>query len=324
MILPRSILMKYPFCLLFCLTAGLSLAGEDTPVEQVQKAVRNLEAASGYSWVVTAKAGDNSRSFPGPGPVEGRTEKGGVIHWMMSFGDHKAEAFVKGCNVAVKSGETWVKPEEIKLPPGPPPPPPGKQAPGSPPAPPPRPGNKSNHNTGSNASASPSECPPEGERSPGGRGKSGQESSGRKQKDGGKRSSFLARRLQEMKAPAEFAGDLAGKITGVTGSGDTFTGALSTEAARDLLTFGSRPKGQGHGFPELSNPGGTVSFTVKEGMLARLELRLTATMCLNGSDVSIDRTTQFDIANIGTAKLEIPEAAKAILDAPAAAPAPVP
>src|SRR5687768_14870075 len=110
--------MKRSLCLLLSLTAGFSLAGEGEPAEQVQIAVKALAAAPGYSCVITAKSGENSRFAPGR--VEGQTEKGGCTRWVMSFGDHKAEAIVKGGQVVVKSGDTWVKPQEMKKPPPPP------------------------------------------------------------------------------------------------------------------------------------------------------------------------------------------------------------
>lgn len=288
--------MKRTFGLLFIISAGLSAAGEAAPAEAVQSAVKNLANASGYSWAVTAKCGDDSRIAPGP--VEGQTEKGGCTRWIMSFGDHKSEAFIKGDHVAVKSGDSWVKPEELR-PPGTPPPGPPPGSAGSPPPP----GSPGEART--NITAAP---------------RTGPEGGGR-HRDGRRSTSFLARRFQEMKAPAEFAANLAGKISTYTVTGDRFTGELPADAVKELLTFGQHPRGprdhdRGHSPPEPANAKGTVTFTIKDGALTRMELTLAATLSFNGSEMAIDRTTRFEIRDTGTTKLEIPAAAQAILEAP--------
>ena len=199
--------MKLPLCLLAATTA-LAVAGDATPAEQVKAAALKLAGAPNYSWLATVGAGEKSRFAPGP--VEGRLEKGGPTHWTMSFGDRKSEAYVKDGRVAVKSGDTWVSPPEMKEPPA------SGPAPQAAPPPP----HREDHRAKGEHSKDKSDRP----------------------KDEGKRTGFFARRLQAMKPPAEFAADLAGKVTTLTASGDTFTGELSPAAARELLTFGHRGK----------------------------------------------------------------------------------
>lgn len=332
-----------------CLAADGSGTGTGTPAEQVQAAVKRLAEAPGYSWVITVTSGVENRFAPGP--VEGQTEKGGATRWVLSFGDHKPEAFIQGDHVAVKSGDTWVKPEAITPPPPPGPPPPGPPPAGSPPlsaAP------RGDERGPGHVSSPPGKGGPEGggkprgDKSPGPGGRPGSE---REKED--RRTSFLARRLQEMKTPAAFAAELTRKISTYTctasGGGDSFTGELPADTVQELLHFGHRPRGRGerdpirdrdkdkdtekekdrdkekdrshgHGPPEPANAKGTVTFTIKDGALARMELHLTATLCFKDSQTALDRTTLFEIktaADGASAKLDIPAAAKSILEAPA-------
>jgi hypothetical protein len=130
----------------------------------------------------------------------------------------------------------------------------------------------------------------------------------------GRKDSFLAHRLRSMKLPAETAAELAGKLTAVRQSGDEFTGDLTAEAAKELLAFGSHRRDGTHSPPEPVNPRGTVKYLVKDGMLQRLEIQLAATMTLNGTELVIDRTTEIVIKDAGATKIDVPAAAKQLLE----------
>lgn len=137
----------------------------------------------------------------------------------------------------------------------------------------------------------------------------------------GSKTGFLAHRLQSMKAPALMAADLAGKVTSFKVAGDEFSGELSAEAVKELLAFGHRRDSRnGHAPPEPENPRGSVTFSLKDGQLLKMELRLAATMHFNGSEVALDRFTRIEIKDVGTTKLDIPAEAKKLLDAEPAAP----
>ncbi len=267
-LLPDAKSMKYSLIA----TAFLALiipvrAGDAAPGDQVKAAVQKLADAPNYSWTVTVSSGDKSRFTPGP--VEGRTEKGGCTHWKMNFGDRCAEAFTKGDRVAVKTDNGWVKPEDHR------PSPPSSEA----------------------------SRPPDGKRH-------------KDDRPRGSKTGFFARQLQSMKTPAALATELTGKITRFTADGGTVTGELSAEAARELLTFGHRRDNSrgGHGPPEPVNPRGSITFSLKDGQIQKLEVRLAATMNFNGSDLTMDRITVFEIKDVGTTRLEIPEQAKPLLE----------
>lgn len=278
-----------------CLTAPV-VAEETAPAqaEAVKAAVQKLAAAPNYSWRITMSTGGDSRFTPGP--LEGRTVKNGCTCWVMTFGEHRIDAYVKSGQVAVKTEEGWSKPEVRK------------------PSP-------------SGVTPIPSHRDGEARTDAGARSKDGEAS----RRDGhrkGSKSGFLARRLQSMKAPAEMAADLAAKVSSLKMDGDGIAGNLTTEAALELLTFGNHRREGGGGPPLPANPRGNVKYWLKDGVLQKMEIHLAATLSLNGSDVPIDSTTVVEINNVGTTSVEVPAEALKLLDAespvPATAPAPSP
>jgi hypothetical protein len=123
---------------------------------------------------------------------------------------------------------------------------------------------------------------------------------------------FLLRRLQNFKAPAAEAADLAGKTKELKQDGEAYAGELTDTGAKELLTFGGRRGGIA---PEPKNAKGSVKFWVKDGLLAKFELKLQGTINFNGEDRDIDRTTTVEIKDVGTTKLDVPDAARKKLSA---------
>ena len=125
---------------------------------------------------------------------------------------------------------------------------------------------------------------------------------------------FLLRRLQNFKAPAADAGDLAGKAKDLKKDGEAYASDLTEAGAKDLLSFGGRRSANA---PEPKNAKGSVKFWVKDGLLAKYELKLQGTVPFNGEERDMERTTTLEIKDVGTTKVEVPEAAKKKLSAPA-------
>jgi hypothetical protein len=125
---------------------------------------------------------------------------------------------------------------------------------------------------------------------------------------------FLLRRLQNYKAPAAEAGDLAAKTKDLKKDGEAYASDLTEAGAKELLSFGGR---RGGNAPEPKNAKGSVKFWVKDGLLAKYELKLQGTVTFNGEDRDMDRTTTVEIKDIGTTKVDVPDAAKKKLSAPA-------
>jgi hypothetical protein len=119
---------------------------------------------------------------------------------------------------------------------------------------------------------------------------------------------FLARMVQNFKAPAAQAIDLAGKATEIKLDGDVYAGDLTEAGAKELLSF--RRPGDDNG-PTVSNAKGSVKFWVKDGELVKYEFNLQGTISFNDNDRDINRTTTVEIKDVGMTKITVPdEAAK--------------
>ncbi len=118
---------------------------------------------------------------------------------------------------------------------------------------------------------------------------------------------FLVRRLQNYKAPATEATDLAGKVKELKQDGDVYAGDLTEAGAKEMLSFGGR---RGGNAPEPKNAKGSAKFWVKDGQLAKFESKLSGTVNFNGEDRDMDRTTTVQIKDVGTTKIEVPEPAQ--------------
>jgi hypothetical protein len=114
--------------------------------------------------------------------------------------------------------------------------------------------------------------------------------------------------LQNFKTPAAQAEDLAAKAKDLKKSDDMYTGELTEEGVKELLTFGPRPGGGNA--PPPSNAKGSVKFWIKDGVLAKYEFKVQGTVSFGGNDVDIDRTTTLEIKDVGSTKVDVPEEAK--------------
>jgi hypothetical protein len=121
---------------------------------------------------------------------------------------------------------------------------------------------------------------------------------------------FLARRLQNFKAPAAQAEDLASGVKELKKDGDVYGGDLTEEGAKSQLMFGGRGGGNG---PEISGAKGSVKFWIKDGMLSKYEVKVQGKVSFNGNDRDVDRTTTVEMKDIGSTKIQVPAEAKAKL-----------
>jgi hypothetical protein len=117
---------------------------------------------------------------------------------------------------------------------------------------------------------------------------------------------FLARRVQNFKAPAALAQDMAGAVKELKKDGDVYAGDFTEEGAKSQLMFG----GRGGNGPEISGAKGSVKFWVKDGMLSKYEIKVQGKVTFNGNDRDIDRTTTVEIKDIGSTKVQVPAEAK--------------
>lgn len=126
----------------------------------------------------------------------------------------------------------------------------------------------------------------------------------------GFRRGFMGRQLQNFKAPAAEAQDLASKTKDLKKDGDAISGELTEEGVKDLMTL-RRGGGAGNFNPPApTNTSGNVKFWVKDGALVKYEYNVKGTMSFNGNDFDIDRTTKVEVKDVGSTKVEVPEEAK--------------
>lgn len=140
---------------------------------------------------------------------------------------------------------------------------------------------------------------------------------------------FVAGSLIGFKAPAEQLKGWADKLENVKKEGDVYTATLSTDAAREVLTFrggrGGRGGGAGGAAPQMTvnNPKGALKIWVANGAVSKMELHSTGSISVGGNDRDVDRTTTTEIKEVGTAKVTVPDDARKKLDAaPASPPSP--
>ena len=128
---------------------------------------------------------------------------------------------------------------------------------------------------------------------------------------------FLVTTVQTFKTPAAQAADLAEKAKEIKKGDDAYSGDLTDDGAKALLTLG-RPT-TGDNATTAANAKGSVKFWIKDGQLTKYETHLTGTISFNGNDREVDRTTTVEIQNVGATKVEVPDEAKKALNPAAAA-----
>ena|SRR5688572_9939761 len=129
--------------------------------------------------------------------------------------------------------------------------------------------------------------------------------------DGGdnNRGRFTTRRVQGFKAPAQEVADLIGRVKNIKKDGDAYSGELTPEALKQMYS-GFRRGGDGGDGPDVSGLKGTAKFWVKDGVLSKYQTHVTGKMTFGERDVDVDRTTIYEITDIGSAKVEVPAEAK--------------
>ncbi|WP_035605592.1 hypothetical protein [Haloferula sp. BvORR071] len=131
---------------------------------------------------------------------------------------------------------------------------------------------------------------------------------------------WVARMVQNLREPTTDAKELATKAKDLKLENGSYKGTLDEATAKELMSFrgfGRRGGGGGQGGggnpPEVSGAGGSVTFTVTNGVLSGYELTLTGRMNFNGEDRDVNRTTKVSFTGVGSTSFDIPEAAAGLL-----------
>lgn len=220
------------------LTAGLVVGAETSPTDTVSGALTRLKAATNYSWTATIQIPQFE-----PGPVKGRTERGGYTTASQEFNDNTTEVVFKGDKAAVKGEEGWQKLDEAEGP-----------------------------------------------------------------------AAMMGGWLVAYGNAADEAGKLLKGVKELKSGGDNlFSGDLTPEAAKDLMTFKPR---RGQAPPPPKDAKGSVKFWVKDGALTKFESHLQATVSFgpDQDEQPFEVTRTVEIQNVGTTKVDVPAEAKKKLE----------
>jgi hypothetical protein len=91
---------------------GQVFAANLGPKDEVVVAAKQLADQPNYGWKTTVVVPEGTQFRPGP--TEGKTEKDGLTHFVMSFGDNKIEVVSKGDKIAILNREgAWQSVSEL-------------------------------------------------------------------------------------------------------------------------------------------------------------------------------------------------------------------
>lgn len=115
---------------------------------------------------------------------------------------------------------------------------------------------------------------------------------------------FLGGMVRNFKAPATQAADLAGQTKELKKDGDVISGDLTEEGAKTLLTF------RRGGNASVSGAKGSVKYWIKDGVLAKYEVKVSGKVTFNDNERDVERTTTTEIKDVGTTKVTVPDEAR--------------
>lgn len=95
------------------LVAGQLVAADSNPKDDVVAAAKKLGATLNYSWKHNVVVPEDSPFKSGP--MEGKTEKGGVTYFTVSFGDNTTKIYLKGGQSAISDPDGgWATAKELE------------------------------------------------------------------------------------------------------------------------------------------------------------------------------------------------------------------
>lgn len=120
---------------------------------------------------------------------------------------------------------------------------------------------------------------------------------------------FMQMRMRNFKAPAAAVETILGTTKEITKADDAYTGDLTEEGAKNLMTFGRRG-GQGQP-PAITNAKGSIKIWIKDGVITKYQTKVSGTTKNpDGDDVEREIKTTVEIKDVGTTKITVPDEAK--------------
>lgn len=114
--------------------------------------------------------------------------------------------------------------------------------------------------------------------------------------------------LLRTQMPAEDAPKMLERVKELKDMDGYVGGELTEAGAKELLAFRGRPGGNA---PEPKNAKGFAKFWLKDGAIAKMEVKVSGTVSMQNEDRDVSRTTTYEFKDVGSTKVEVPADAKA-------------
>lgn len=118
---------------------------------------------------------------------------------------------------------------------------------------------------------------------------------------------FFARTIKTFKTPAAQVESMASKLKEIKKTDSGYSGDMTEDGAKEILSMGGRGGGDA---PSIEGAKGNATFWVKDGTLTKYSFQVQGKVTFNGNEREVDRTTTVEIKDVGTTKVEVPEAAQ--------------
>ena len=95
-----------------------------------------------------------------------------------------------------------------------------------------------------------------------------------------------------------------------------YSGDLTEDGAKSLMAFGGGRRAGGGGGgnpPQVTGAKGWAKFSVKDGVLSKIEYNVQGKRTFNEQEFDVNRTVTIDIKNVGSTKIELPSEASDLL-----------
>lgn len=124
---------------------------------------------------------------------------------------------------------------------------------------------------------------------------------------GGGGGGFRGGMLLRTQMPAEDAPKMLERVKELKDMDGYVGGDLTEAGAKELLAFRGRPGGNA---PEPKNAKGFAKFWLKDGAIAKMEVKVSGTITMQNEDRDVSRTTTYEFKDVGSTKVEVPADAK--------------
>lgn len=115
---------------------------------------------------------------------------------------------------------------------------------------------------------------------------------------------FIGAMIKNFKAPASQADELVGDVNELKKDGDVYSGDLTEDGAKKLLSF------RRGGNSSVTGAKGSAKFWIKDGVLSKYEYKVQGKVSFNDNERDVERTTTVEIKDVDATKVEVPDEAK--------------